>query len=61
MNMIFIYIILVLFIALMLFGWFYSPRTRKLARFTILFIIAAAILIGVIVFIRVTWFPLPPF
>jgi len=61
MNMIFIYIILFLFLALMIFGWFYSTRTRKLVRFAQFFIIGAAILIGIIIFIRVTWFPLPPF
>jgi len=41
--------------------WFASPRTRKLARFTLLIIFALVALVAVAAILRIYVFPLPPF
>ena len=42
-----------------LLGWFYSPHTRRLVRFTLLFLGILTFLIGLAVFVLVKWFPAP--
>jgi len=56
----FIYILVGLAFLAGLFGWFYSPRTRKLTRFALIVIAVAAALFGLLVMIRILWFPGPP-
>ena len=59
-NMVLIYIILAVVFVAAVFGWFYSPRTRRLVIFAILTVVIGAIIFGILAFIRRTWFPLPP-
>ena len=59
-NMVLIYIILAVVLIAGLFGWFYSPRIRRLVIFAILTVAIGAIIFGILVFIRRTWFPFPP-
>lgn len=59
MNLILIYIILALALIALIFGWFYSPRTRKLAKFATLIIVAGSLLFGILALVRVIWFPIP--
>lgn len=40
--------------------WFASPRTRKLAIFAVIVVLAGAALFGLMALIRAVWFPLPP-
>jgi len=61
MNTIFYYLFLALVLGGLIFGWFYSPRTKKLVKFTIIVLIGVAILFGIIAIISKIWFPLPPF
>lgn len=40
--------------------WIASPRTRKLATFGVFVTFVAGVLLGLLVLIRVLWFPDPP-
>lgn len=59
MDIILIYIILALVLIALIFGWFYSPRTRKLAKFALLVIVAGSLLFAALALIRRIWFPVP--
>ena len=52
--------ILGLFVLALVVMWFASRRTRKLATFAVLFIAAAAAMLGLLVMVRILWFPDPP-
>ncbi|HLC01707.1 MAG TPA: hypothetical protein VJK02_01595 [Anaerolineales bacterium] len=52
--------ILGLFVLALVVMWFASRRTRKLAGFAVLFIAAAAALLGLLVVVRILWYPDPP-
>jgi hypothetical protein len=60
-NIVLIYIILAVVFVAAVFGWFYSARTRRLVIFAILTVLVGAIIFGIMVFIRRTWFPTPPY
>jgi tetrahydromethanopterin S-methyltransferase subunit D len=61
MNTIFLYLFLALVLGGLIFGWFHSPRTKKLVKFTIIVILVSVVLFVIIAIIRKIWFPLPPF
>ena len=52
--------ILGLFVLALAAMWLASPRTRRLATFAVIFIAVAAALVGLLVLVRVLWFPNPP-
>jgi len=57
MNNLLIYVIPALVLAAVVAGWFYSPRTRRLARFALILIAAGAALFGLYLLVILLWFP----
>jgi len=52
-----IYAVPALVLAAVVAGWFYSPRTRRLARFALILIAAGAALFGLYLLVILLWFP----
>ena len=57
MNNLLIYVIPALVLTAVAAGWFYSPRTRKLARFALAVIAVGAALFGLCLLAILLWFP----
>lgn len=57
MNVILIYITIAILIAAIVAGWFYSDRTRRLARFALIAIAIGAALFGLYLLVILIWFP----
>ena len=58
MSSLLIYVIPALVLAAVVAGWFYSPRTRRLARFALIVIAAGAALFGLYLLVILMWFPI---
>jgi hypothetical protein len=57
LNMTIIFALVALMPLLIVVGWFYSPRTRRLAIFMAAVIMGIVVLIALFIFIRMSWFP----
>jgi hypothetical protein len=57
MSNLLIYVIPALVLAAVVAGWFYSARTRRLARFALILIAAGAALFGLYLLVILLWFP----
>jgi len=57
MNDIIIIGIIVLLLAAIAAGWFYSPKTRRLSRFALIAIAVGGALFGLYLLVILIWFP----